>query len=241
MDPEQHLAAIETESARLVDVSEAAGLAAAVPSCPGWTVSDLLGHVGAVQRWQAGIVERRVTEAEFAFDDPPQDPGARLGWVRDATTMTLDAFRATAPDTPIWTFVGPGTAAFWFRRQAHEVAMHRVDAELAAGITPAMDASLALDGIDEFLDIVVGARRREHLTGTGETLHLHCTDVEGEWLVHLTPEGAVVERVHAKGDVAVRGSALDLLLLVRERGGAEGLEVFGDRALLDRFVGLARI
>ena len=59
------------------------------------------------------------------------------------------------------------------------------------------------------------------MIGNGETLHFHRTDGDGEWLVRLTPDGPEVERAHAKGDVAVRGSASDLLLA---RAGRVGLD-----------------
>ena len=47
-------------------------------------------------------------------------------------------------------------------------------------------------------------------------------------------DSAVITREHAKGDVAVRGGASDLLLFLWHRIPADRLEVFGDPALLDR-------
>ena len=73
------------------------------------------------------------------------------------------------------------------------------------------------------------------VTGEGETIHLHCTDGEGEWLVRLAPDGATVTREHAKGDVAARGTASDLLLLVWGRITPDAVDVFGDAALLARW------
>ncbi|MBM3660544.1 MAG: maleylpyruvate isomerase family mycothiol-dependent enzyme [Actinobacteria bacterium] len=241
MDSQQYFDAIRADSARLVASSVAAGLDTMVPSCPEWTVADLLGHVGRVQRWQADIVARRVQEAEFSFAEPPTDPAVLVSWVQDATALLLEVFAAAPADTPLWTFVGPGVAGFWVRRQAHEVSLHRVDADLAAGIAPALDGELATDAIDEFLDVVVQFRVRDRMTGTGETVHLHRADGDGEWLVRLTAEGPEVERTHAKGDVAARGSASDLLLALRGRVEPSALEVFGDEAVLLRFIDLSRL
>jgi uncharacterized protein (TIGR03083 family) len=241
VQPDQYLAAIRDQSARLVATAQRAGLAAMVPSCPGWTVADLLGHVGRVQRWQADIVARRVQDAEWSFAEPPTDPVVLVSWVVDATALLLEVFAASPPDTPVWTFVGAGTASFWFRRQAHEVALHRVDADLAAGLAPHLEAELARDGIDEFLDVVVQGRMRDRFVGGGESVHLHRTDGDGEWLVRLTPDGPEVDRAHAKGDVAARGTSSDLLLAMRGRTGTEALEVFGDPAVLDRFIELSRL
>jgi len=241
VEPAAHLDAIRQESARLLAAAESAGLDAAVPSCPDWTVADLLAHVGRVQRWQADIVHRRVAAAEFSFDDAPADADALVGWVREATERLPDVLGATPAGATMWTLAGPGTAAFWFRRQAHEVAVHRVDAELASGNASPVDAELARDGIDEFMTVLLGGRLRERFTGAGETVHLHCTDGEGEWLVRLTPGGPEVERSHAKGDVAARGPASDLLLVLWRRAAPSAVEVFGDEALLERFLHLARI
>ncbi|MFO1537507.1 MAG: maleylpyruvate isomerase family mycothiol-dependent enzyme [Actinomycetota bacterium] len=236
MEPSQHLAAVRSDGARLLDAARAAGWSAPVPSCPGWTVADLLGHVGQVQRWQADLIARRVQAPEFAVPEAPTDPAVLVDWVAEATADLLAVLDATDPDVTLWTFTGPGPAAFWFRRQAHETALHRVDAELAAGIAPEVDAELARDGIDEFLDLVVGGLQRDRVAGAGETIHLHRTDGAGEWLVRRDPDGARVTREHAKGDVAARGSASDLLLAVRGRTGPDRLEVFGDAVVLERFV-----
>ena len=79
------------------------------------------------------------------------------------------------------------------------------------------------------------------MVGNGETFHFHRTDGDGEWLVRLTPAGPEIEHAHAKGDLAVRGGASDLLLVLRNRGGLDRVEVFGDAALLDRWHELTAI
>jgi uncharacterized protein (TIGR03083 family) len=128
---------------------------------------------------------------------------------------------------------------FWVRRRAHETTEHRVDAESAAGNVAAIDPAFASDGIDEYL-MMFAPRFGAGLGELGGSLHLHCTDVEGEWLIVPGPDGIVVTREHAKGDVAARGRAEDLLLLLWGRRGPSdatpAVEVFGDEALLTRFV-----
>jgi uncharacterized protein (TIGR03083 family) len=242
MEPHEHIDAIRSESAALVAAAERAGLTASVPSCPDWTVADLLGHIGTVQRWAAGIVERRATERDYPADvGRPTDPSALAEWVRVGAAHLVEVCAATPPDAALWTFPGPGEARFWFRRQAQEVALHRIDAELANGTFTPLAADLAADGIDEFFDVVVAFRLHERMTGDGESVHLHRTDGEGEWLARLTPDGPEVERAHAKGDAAARGTASDLLLAVRGRIDLSALEVFGDAAVLERFVDLSRL
>jgi uncharacterized protein (TIGR03083 family) len=119
--------------------------------------------------------------------------------------------------------------------------MHRIDAEQATGVAGPVDAALAVDGIDELFDLFLPRRHAGKATGDGETAHVHATDAEGEWLLRLTGDGITVERGHAKGDVAVRGPAGDLLLWLWGRRPIDGLEVFGDAGLADRFRQLAAI
>jgi uncharacterized protein (TIGR03083 family) len=234
MDAEIYLTAIRDNARVLVDAAEAAGLDSRVPTCPDWDVADLLGHIGRVHRWAASNTTR-APDAEFAPPDveiPPR--GERVAWVRIGAAELVAALERPADD-PAWTWMPPNTVGFWQRRQAHETAMHRVDAESAAGGVRPIDAALAADGIDEWLEIVGNTPWRQPPTGDGESLHFHCTDVEGEWLVRLTSDGIEVERAHAKGDVAARGSASDLLCWLQGRGDLARVDVFGDVTLLERW------
>lgn len=234
-DASDYLRAIADESAALLDAAERAGLDAPVPSCPGWSVADLLGHIGGVQYWAAEM-SQRAPGGDYIARDQGAVPVAeeRAAWFA-AGTAALVAALDRPQDEPAWTWIPPGTVGFWQRRQAHEAAMHRVDAELASGIeAPAIAPEIAADGIDEFLTMV-GAFGAAGAGDPGSTLHFHCTDVTGEWLARIETSGVVIEREHAKGDVAARGTASDLLCWLEGRGPVERLEVFGDASLLDRW------
>ena len=50
------LALIDDRSAALREAAAQAGLAAQVPGCPDWTVSDLVAHLGEVQLFWAAVV-----------------------------------------------------------------------------------------------------------------------------------------------------------------------------------------
>src|SRR5262249_52451545 len=117
-----------------------------------------------------------------------------------------------------------------------ETTVHRADAELASHVQPVIDASVASDGIDEFLSNLPSARRpKEHLAEfpAGQSLHLHATDGDGEWLIRFTDSGIEAERGHAKATTAIRGSLTLLLLFTygRVRATDERLTVFGDEGL----------
>jgi uncharacterized protein (TIGR03083 family) len=203
---------------------------AAVPACPGWTVDDLLRHVGGIHHRTALIVG----EGRSERPDPQEyaaPHGNALGWYEAGLANLLDVFRATDPDTACWTFVGARPAQWWHRRMAHETAIHRLDAEQATGGVHTFDAAFAVDGVGEGLEMASYHRREDD--ATPGTVHLHATDVEGEWLVTFG-EHLVITEGHAKGDAAVRGPAEHLYRWAWGRAPQDGLEVFGDQAAVAR-------
>src|SRR5262249_11922066 len=122
---------------------------------------------------------------------------------------------------------------FWARRTTHETAMHRWDAQHATGSEQAVDPELAADGVDEYLGLLAWFPRRRF--PEAGTIHLHATDTPGEWLIRFARVGLDVGREQAKGDVAVRGPASDVLLALFGRKPADAVELFGDGALFERF------
>lgn len=243
MEPDQHLAALTRESIDLAEAAQLAGSSAPVPSCPGWNVSDLILHCASGDSWARTIIERKTTErVPIELPEDPPTGEALVPWYLAGAHGLIAALEKTDPSTSVWTFSpADRTAQFWYRRRAHETAIHRVDAQLAAERGPApIDAPLASDGIDEFLTFFV-PRWGKQAVGAGETLHFHCTDVGGEWFLRGTDDDVTVTREHAKGDVAARGAASDLMLLVWGRVPASHVEVLGDADLLNRFVAAIKV
>ncbi len=218
----------------------------AAVAAPGWTVHKLVGHMGRVHTWAAEVVRSRTTEriSSRAFPEGPDDPAMRIQWAAERHADLLNALRDLGEDEPVWNFmdnaIAPGR--FWHRRQALETGIHRWDAQHAIGGPQPLDAHLAVVGIDEILETYL-PRLAESATqvSTTASMHVHCTDRDGEGLVRFGPEGAVTTREHAKGDLALRGGSSDLYLLLWNRIGHEGFEVFGDTALLDRWKDSVRI
>jgi uncharacterized protein (TIGR03083 family) len=240
LSADDYRAAIRTQADQLVAAAERAPLDAPVPACPDWDVAELLGHVGRVYRWAAACVESNAMVSPRDLPGPPARD-ERVRWVRDGTTRILEVLDQPA-DHPAWTWAPDGTVGFWQRRQAHETAIHRVDAEQSAGPATPVPVDLAVDGIDEWLELLPNRFGVPPLVGTGETVHLHCTDTDlgGEWLLRLTPDGLEVEATHAKADVAARGPASDLLLVMLRREAPDTVEVLGDPAVLAGFLDQAR-
>jgi uncharacterized protein (TIGR03083 family) len=216
------------------------GLDAPVPTCEGWQVADVLGHLGRVHRSVSEIIERRALEIPDVAIPRPPEGAAVLGFFEEGLERVLAALASIGPDEPVYSWSGDGTGRFYHRRMAHELAVHRFDVEAAHGTPAPFDAEMALDGIDEFYDVLVpfSARRWQRPLPAG-SLHLHRTDGPGEWLVRGTDGAVVTSREHAEGDAAVRGSASDLFRFVWNRGRGSSLEVAGDTGVADEWAALA--
>jgi len=234
LDPAGFLTTLRADAEKAA-VAATTNLDAPVPSCPDWDVRALILHLGRVHRWVGGMVRERAQERPERFPAKPVEGEDLLAWFRTGADELVEALGNVDPDEKVWNW-GDGTAKFWHRRQAHETAMHRWDAQSAVGEPTPIDAALAADGIDEVLEMLPATLAGKDL-GAGETLHLHATDREGEWTVTFAPDGLKVDRGHGKGDAAVRGTASDLLLWCWNRIGADapGLETFGDAAILERW------
>ena len=155
MDTAQHIAALVQDGNLLATAAERAGLGAPVPSCPPWAVRDLLRHLGYVHRWAASHVRGQPWREEPAEDEVLRGgpPDADLvGWFRAGHAALVSTLQAADAERQFWAPVpGPSGRAAWARRQAHETAIHRVDAELAAGPVTPFRAGFAADGIDELI------------------------------------------------------------------------------------------
>jgi uncharacterized protein (TIGR03083 family) len=237
------LRACTAELAQIID----GDLDRAVPTCPGWTFRQLATHLGRGHRWAAQIVATRATAPvpmrEVADGKLPEDPARQVPWLNAGADQVIEAAAAAGGDL-VWTMTGMRPAGFWLRRRAHEAAVHLADAQLAAGREADLPAGLAADGIDEWLGLIaVGtADPARDLRGDGQSLHFHATDPglsgTGEWLITRTPAGITVEHGHGKADVAVRGPAADLLLVLTRRlpPSAPGVDIFGEQPLLTHWL-----
>jgi uncharacterized protein (TIGR03083 family) len=237
--------AVADEIARFATAVRGADGSIAVATCPGWALTDVVRHVGRVHRWAAAMVRQRAAERidpRRLELDLPDDATPDADWLAAGGVHVVEAFRDVDPDAPMWAWGADQHARFWPRRMLHETVVHRADAELALGREPAVSSQVAVDGIDELLDnlphAVYFAPQVAELRGDGESLHLHCTDTDGEWMIGLRPDGFGWEHAHGKGTVAVRGTAADLLLLAYGRRPPDDtrFEVFGDAALLARWL-----
>jgi len=249
MHDQAFLDALRHESAAL-SAAARGNLGAAIPAVDGWTVGEVVVHVGQGSHWTTLIVRDGLDGhgALEALDPDPDlvDENALLAWFDAAATELADTLEAADPDAPGWTFgAADDQVGYWWRRRAHETAVHRWDVASAQGSPAPIERDLAVDGIDEFFEVFL-PRVASRVTGDGQTLHLHGTDeglAEGtaEWTITFAADGLCWERGHAKGDAAVRGPASDLALLLWNRVPPARLEVFGDASVIDRWQAQVRI
>lgn len=232
MHPDELIEALRTEGEALASVA-ADHLDTTVPSCPGWDVATLVNHLGRVHRWAIEAIRTQSKDSP-PFPKRPENPD--VAWFRSGVAELADLLAETDPDTKMWTFPGGGgSARFWIRRQAEETALHRWDAERATTSAPRpLETELALAGIDEVFDVYLAPRNVQ----LGGSVHFHATDSpHGEWnIANGADGGLLIGHGHEKADVALKGTASDLLLWLWGRPVPEsGLEVFGDEAVLDRW------
>lgn len=227
-------------------ISAAPGLDVPVPSCPGWTLFDLVEHLGQGRRKWAAIVAAGPADApadKSAWDTPaaPREREALLDWWTASSALLVDALRATGPDRACWTWWGdsqsPETTGAAARHQLQEIAVHTYDAQLAAGAAQPLPAEVAVDGVDEF--------QRTCCATTSAWPHEPVTVVyhatEGRsWRLELSAAGARVGDLATTeaevGDAWARGTASDLVLLFYGRVSLESLEVGGDPKIFDQLI-----
>jgi len=237
-----HLEPLRAESDRFAAAISGADPGARVPSCPDWDLRELVAHLGRVQRFWAGVIER-------GEDVEPQDPDESLRpaegedlvtWFRAGADDLLAAVAAAPPDRPAWTWwEAPRVAGAIARHQVQEAAVHRWDAEVASGRpgTP-LDPDAAADALDEFIHItVVEHHRWTPWPGGSGVVELAPTDVAATRWVALG-DGGPVPATAAPGapDATLAGTASDLLLLLYRRIPLGGVTAGGNRALATAFV-----
>jgi uncharacterized protein (TIGR03083 family) len=235
------LAALRDDGPALQDAVAETGPDASVPSCPEWVVADLVEHLTVLLRWVRENVSRGVTTKPDARITPPRPAwDDALDQLRREITGTVETLDALDPEFPAWTWPAqPKKAGFWHRRIAHEMSVHRWDAQTAAGRPTPIESKLAADGVSEVLDTWLPAGRRSGPSDLHGVVHLTATDAASEWFVRLRGTGVALldtgtildsDDHHPRAEASATASDLQLALMGRLQ--LDVLAITGDPRLV---------
>lgn len=233
--PDEMLSLLEQQGARLVAAGQRAGWDTVVPSAPLWSVRDLVRHQGLVHRWatanlEAGgaCVDDAAYEQTLVYPADDELPS----WFGQGLDRLLHVLATTSDTQPVWTFFAGATPRqFWLRRQLHETAVHRMDAELAAGEPLSVVPSpMAVDGIDELLSGFL--QRPTARLRAQEPWTVAVVTADASWTVHVSAEPPVTVRERRPADATISGPAPQLYAYLWNRA-SDGVEVSGDGRVAD--------
>jgi uncharacterized protein (TIGR03083 family) len=234
------VSAVRTETAALMFALEAGEMDDVVPTCEGWEVRDLAVHVGQFCGFWSHVLCEGTDQPKTPLPDPPDDDELPH-WVAGASTDLIDRLEATPAGTPVWTwFEGDHSARFVARRCAHELAVHRYDAQASRGICTPIPTELAADGIDEIVDVLLSGDNHPG-AGSGRILTLRSSELGTEWEVTLGHDrvevvrGTQDEAPSERGDLVVSGTTSDLELTLYHRPTLSPVDVHGDYTVLDEW------
>ncbi|HEV2371639.1 MAG TPA: maleylpyruvate isomerase N-terminal domain-containing protein [Streptosporangiaceae bacterium] len=242
MDSADHLKYLAADLARFQEVA-ARDLAAPVPTCPGWTVTDLVLHV-ANAYVNVVVPQLRLPEQVPAQDLTGPDPLTALQHAYGILTKEFAAHEGrdhSGQDEA-------GTASFWARRMAQETVIHRIDAELAVAEPSALiPAAFAVDCIDEYLTVVLVHETQDwtqqyasDLSDWGQRWLLVSAGA-ARWRIGLRPQGADAAPLHSPPEpsevpaAGVSGDADPLLRWMYNRGGMGQVTTTGDDSMTAQF------
>ncbi len=215
-----------------------------VPTCPGWTLTDLVGHIGATQRWVHRLVSERVTDPGVAFslavEDQPEQPPAWTAWLEEGARGARAALESATDGREVFDPSGGGDGvAFWSRRLFGEISVHRIDAASALDRAYVIDAESAAAAIEDWLGTIASSGWAANvpgfadaMRGDGQTIAWVADDADRAWLLRRTDAPLVLSHDRADADVTIRGPVQELLEVVSRRrplDAARSCTVEGDR------------
>jgi len=245
---DQHLETVASQGTALGDRAREAGLDADVPTCPAWTVRDLVSHQGMIHRWAAAHLRGEGDHDTTVSQREAATTADLLGWYSQGLEAVLEAAGSAPDDLQAMVFLrdAPLPRRFWARRQAHETTIHGADALAARlGRWPTadeveIDPEMAADGIDELLSGFLPRGKGKLRFDDPVTLVVRTEDTGHAWTVHIDDESNTVTVGEADSpDALATGRAAELYLGLWNRGNE--ITMSGPSDLLDRWRQLVRV
>lgn len=247
--PEVDLVAVTATDGDALLAAAKADWSRPIVHCPGWDAAALVAHVGGVLSWMARIVLTGEPVDRRDRETPPAPEAELADWYSRHLDRTIDVLTTASPDVSTWTFSSRGDrrVAWWRRRLAVELAIHRWDiqhaAHLSGGDPPvAVDSLVSAVGIEEFVtEFLPGLLAQPEADGVRGTLHLHAVNGPSEWWIDLDGRGrAVPVAEHRTADTAVHGIESDLLLWLTNRAPTPSINIVGEQGIVDDWARLRR-
>jgi uncharacterized protein (TIGR03083 family) len=235
LEPDRYFALIDADTERMLTMGER-GLDADVPSCPGWTVSDVVSHQAMVYAHKARVM------ADNGWPDPwpPAElrDRAPLDFLREAKDDLFQEFARHDLAEPTTTFGDDETVMFWVRRMALEVAVHRTDTELAHDAISPIPDDLGRDGVDEILQVMLHGNWAEWGAKTEHPVDAAVAIETGGLRWRCDTTAAIVNVAVASAEAAdatVSGAPADVFLWLWGRAGDDAVVVSGEEKVVDEF------
>ena len=236
MQLEEYLPALRRVDARFADVAAEAllarGWAAPVPGCPGWTLADLVWHLSEVQHFWAWVVRTRAQDPATYVEPTRRADDELLGYVAAQSAELEAALAGADPAERVWTWAPQKDVAFVLRRQLQEATVHTVDVEQVLGDVRPIPTAVALDGLDEWLELMVPAALPDGPPEGAHPVVLHAVDADAERTLFPGTKPFPI--------AALTGTAGDLLLAVWRRVPLDVLTVDGDNLQAAAMIALVR-
>lgn len=244
----------ERSAAFRAAIAAAHSLDVQVPTCPDWTLLDLVLHLGGGRRaWAATVAAGPTASAKSAPEGPaaPREREALMAWLAASTQQLLDALREAGPDRGCWTWWGasqsPQTCGAVARHQLQEIAMHTYDAQVAVGAPQPLPEEVALDGVEDFLFTCCATTAA--WPHEPAAVDYHATEGRS-WRLSVCADGARAARLPTPGTMpataagegpeaagaSAHGTASELVLSFYGRIPVDALKLDGDRRLFDLLV-----
>ncbi len=237
MQVDEYLPVLQRANARFAEAAAQARLArgwtAQVPGCPEWTLADLVWHLAEVQHFWAWVVRTQAEDPSLYLEPDRVADDELLGWFAAESAELETVLAGADPEQRVWTWAPRQDVAFVLRRQAQEAVVHTADVELVLDDLRPIPADVGLDGLDEWLELMVPAALPDGPPEAAHPVVLHALDADAE--------RTLFPGIRPFPIATLTGNAGDLLLFVWHRVGVEVLTVHGDPGQAAAMVDLVRV